>query len=110
MAEEVIVVASKGMVTPEWIPEEEALRLFDCEPSGTLSERVQRMNVEKALEFYHSQEQEIAQICKDHADQLLETNRQVRSAASARGKVSVRPCFPADLMGVYVLLPSVEVL
>ncbi len=109
MAEEVIVVASKGMVTPQWIPEEEALELFNCEPSGTLTGRAQREGMEKALQFYHSQEQEIAQICKDHADQLLETNRQVRSAASARGKVSVKPCFPADLMGVYVLLPSVGV-
>lgn len=110
MAEEVIVVASKGMVNPKWIPEEDALKLFDCKPSGTLSEQVKRKSVEKALEFYHSQEQKITQICKEHADQLLETNRQVRSAASARGKVSVQPCFPADLMGVYVLLPSVEVL
>lgn len=110
MAEEVIVVASKGMVSPQWIAEEDALKLFDSEPSGTLSERVQRKSIENALAFYHSQEKKIAQICKEHADQLLETNRQVRSAASARGKVSVRPCFPADLMGVYVLLPSVEVL
>ena len=62
----------------------------------------------KALAFYRSQQSSIEQICKEHANKLLEQNRRVRSAASAKGSVTVSPCFPADLMGVYVLLPSVD--
>lgn len=108
MAEELIVVGSRGMVHPEWIAEKDALKLFSCKPSGTLSRSVQERNIEEALTFYRSEEDTIKRICTEHAAKLLERNRRVRSAASARGTVTVNPCFPADLMGVYVLLPSVD--
>ena len=108
MAEELIVIGSRGMVNPEWIAEKDALKLFSCKPSGTLSSGAQEQNVLKALAFYRSQQSSIEQICKEHANKLLEQNRRVRSAASAKGSVTVSPCFPADLMGVYVLLPSVD--
>jgi ERCC4-related helicase len=108
MAEELIVMGSRGMVNPQWIAEKDALKLFSCKPSGTLSARAQEQNVLKALAFYRSQKDSIEQICKEHANKLLEQNRRVRSAASAKGSVTVSPCFPADLMGVYVLLPSVD--
>jgi superfamily II DNA or RNA helicase len=110
MAEELIVIGSKGMVNPKWIDEKEALQLFACKPSGTLSMGAQQQNIEKALYFYRSQQTSIEQLCMRHANKLLDHNRRVRSAASAKGAVSVNPCFPADLMGVYVLLPSVDLL
>jgi hypothetical protein len=110
MAEELIVISAKGMVSPQWIDEQEALKLFSCEASGDLSENVKQQTVKKALAFYQSEKEAIDSLCKEHAKRLLDDNRRVRSAASAKGAVSVSPCFPADLMGVYVLLPSIDLL
>jgi superfamily II DNA or RNA helicase len=110
MAEEVVVIGARGMTAPEWIEEGEALALLSCEPSRTLPKNIQEETMGRALEFYRSQQETIEGIGRERAKRLLEHNRRVRSAADARGSVSVDPCFPADLMGVYVLLPSVDAL
>lgn len=42
------------------------------------------------------------------AQELLSDHRRVREAADARGKYSVQPILPPDVIGVYVILPQVE--
>ncbi|MFA5699458.1 MAG: helicase-related protein [Sphaerochaeta sp.] len=110
MAEEVILIGAQGMNAPRWIEEEDALALLLNEPSATLPKAIQEETMMQALAFYSSEHKAIEKIFRERAERLLEHNRRVRSAASARGSVTVNPCFPADLMGVYVLLPSVDAL
>jgi len=45
-------------------------------------------------------------LARQQAEQVLADHRRVREAAQARGEYRVQPQLPADVMGVYVLVPD----
>ncbi|MCH3916695.1 MAG: DEAD/DEAH box helicase [Spirochaetia bacterium] len=106
MAEEIVLLACKGYTSPQWLEEDSALPLLNHNSEVNLNERLKKTQIEHALAFYHKEKNAITEICMRHSGDLLEDNRRVRSAAAGKGQMSVKPCIPPDLLGVYVLLPS----
>jgi superfamily II DNA or RNA helicase len=109
MAEEVVTLVADGNdMTNLHEDAEETARLFAAEASSNLGEVFIKKMVEKAVHAYSQHMDLVQTVCNQHAQALLEEHRGVRSASGGRGTVVVDPCFPPDLLGVYVLIPSIK--
>ena len=106
MAEETVTLAVRGRTQPEWLSEEAASALLECQPSGNLPLDVMQREIKTALEFIQSHPERIEALAGQRAEALLVDHRRVREAARDVGQYSVTPCLPVDVIGIYVLLPD----
>ena len=106
MAEETVTLAVRGRTQPEWLSEETASALLECQPSGNIPLDVMQREIKTALEFIQSHPERIEALAGQRAESLLVDHRRVREAARDVGQYSVTPCLPVDVIGIYVLLPD----
>ena len=108
LAEEVQALAFGGTPeAPEWLPDDEALALFEAEPAANIAPQQAQGFVASVLQGAGALTPRLEQLARDRADALLDAHRRVRSAARERGlRYSATPLLPADLLGVYVFLPA----
>ncbi len=106
MAEETVTLAVEGRSNPQWLGEDNAGRLLQCEPSSNLPAAQVQREVRAALDFLRAQPERLKVLAQQRADALLADHRRVREAARDVGQYSVSPCLPVDVIGVYVLLPD----
>jgi ERCC4-related helicase len=106
MAEETVTLAVRGRTQPEWLSEESASELLECQPSGNLPLDVMQREIKTALEFIKSHPERIEMLAQQRAEALLTDHSRVRQAARDVGQYSVTPCLPVDVIGIYVLLPD----
>ena len=85
-----------------------ALSLLVPPPSGDPPPHVRQRQVQRALQQLHDRRAELDDFARSRAETLLADHRRVRQAAHARGTYSVNPLLPADIIGLYVLLPRVD--
>jgi superfamily II DNA or RNA helicase len=107
VAEECVVAAFRGRPDDaEWLSPEEATALMDAPPDANVPEELRAIWLSDALRDLHLLEPEITRIAGDRAQALLASHRRVRDAAGLAGiRYQVRPQLPADLLGLYVLMP-----
>jgi len=86
----------------------EALALLTAAPLGDPPAHVRDRTVAQALEHLGTRKVDLDTFAERRAKALLEDHRRVREAADARGSFTVRALLPADVIGVYVLLPRVD--
>ena len=106
MVEETVPYAVQGRRNPQWISDSRTDEWLQCQPSGNLSEALTQQELQKAMEFLHTQTSVLEQMAQQRAETLLADHQRVREAARDIGQYRVTPCLPVDLMGVYVLLPD----
>ncbi len=106
MAEETVTLAVRGRTQPEWLSEETAGALLECQPSGNLPLEVMQREIKTALEFIQAHPERVEALAGQRAEALLVDHRRVREAARDVGQYSVTPCLPVDVIGIYVLLPD----
>lgn len=98
---------------------EKSLRIIDGElykkylevsPSSNLSPSFIQRKLEKAIEEYNNLSDDISDIAQNCAEKLREENDSVRQSFGKGnlGLLSVKPCMPVDLLGVYIMVPSEE--
>ena len=61
-----------------------------------------------AIEQLAARDRELQAFAEQRAQALLADHRRVREAAEARGRYSVKALLPADVIGLFVLLPRVD--
>jgi hypothetical protein len=86
----------------------DALALLDPEPLADPPPHVRERAVAQALEQLPARAAELNAFAERRAAALLADHRRVREAADARGNYTVKALLPADVVGLYVLLPSVN--
>jgi hypothetical protein len=64
--------------------------------------------VQRALGHIEARLPELDAFAERRAQALLADHRRVREAADARGSYSVKAMLPADVIGLFVLLPKVD--
>ncbi|PPD46944.1 MAG: helicase SNF2 [Methylobacter sp.] len=106
MAEETVTLAVRGRAQPEWLSEETASSLLECQPSGNLPLDLMQREIKTALAFVQAHPERIEALAQQRAEALLIDHRRVREAAKDVGQYSVTPCLPVDVIGIYVLLPD----
>ncbi|GAB0151616.1 helicase-related protein [Marinobacterium sp. BA1] len=108
LAEEAVTVVMEGNQPPRQLATQEAVELFNLAPSQNTLPDVRERAVRQALERLQEQQTVLDNIARDHGQQLLQDHRRVRdSERDGRGTFQVNPQLPADILGVYVLMPEV---
>lgn len=108
LAEEMILWGYRGSPqNRQWIPQEEALDLImDARITGELPPDRQARIVEIALTDFAAIGDELEMVTLQHTEQLIEAHEHMRKAARGEKYHMVEPILPADLMGVYVIIPQ----
>jgi superfamily II DNA or RNA helicase len=110
LAEEAIVWGFEG--TPEGsgvhsLTPDEALALLEkAEPSANIGPDERRQRVARAIEWWRLPEVAagVQQVAEARAAKVAQAHRRIRRLAR-QPQVTVEPCLPPDLIGVYVLVP-----
>lgn len=106
MAEETVTLAVRGRSNPQWLTDDSASTLLQCQPSANLPAELVQREVGVALDFLQTQPERLTALAHARAEALLADHQRVREAARDVGQYSVSPCLPVDVIGVYVLLPD----
>lgn len=86
----------------------EALALLAPPPTADPPPHVRERSVQQALSQLETRLPELDAFAERRAEALLADHRRVREAADARGSYSVKALLPADVIGLFVLLPRVD--
>ncbi len=86
----------------------DALALLAPEPHADPPAHVRDRAVAQAIQQLTERHAEIDAFAERRAQSLLADHRRVREAADARGSYSVNALVPADVIGLFVLLPRVD--
>lgn len=109
LAEELAVLAFEGAPTGEavWLSAERAEALLDASPSGNIADEQKRRFVAAVVDGAGALVPAIEAEAARRAEALLAAHRRVRTAARERGLgYRVQPQLPADVLGIFVLLPA----
>jgi hypothetical protein len=111
LAEECLALAIRGRQSPEWLTGPDAARLLECVPAGNLPRGAAQREVARALEALQTERPRLDALAEQRAAALRQDHERVRQAAGRRigagaGQHQVQACLPADVVGVYVLLPD----
>ena len=106
LVEEATGIAWTGEPTPLEGPD--ALALLTPVPLSDPPAHVRERAVTQALGQLEARTSELDAFAERRAQTLLADHRRVREAAEALGRYSVKALLPADVIGLFVLLPKVD--
>jgi superfamily II DNA or RNA helicase len=106
LVEEATALAWTGGTSPLEGPD--ALTLLGPAPLSDPPPHVRERAVTQALGQLEARLGELDALAERRAQTLLADHRRVREAADARGSYSVKALLPADVIGLFVLLPRVD--
>jgi len=85
-----------------------ALKVLEPDPQSDPPEHVRERSIAMSLARLTSLMPDIDNFAKRRAEELLADHRRVRDASSAHGTYGVKTVLPADIIGLYVILPPVK--
>ncbi len=107
LSEEAIGVALAGSDPPRLLEDTDALSLLEAAPVRNMDAAERAFEVREALEELPAAMPAVEAIARARADALLADHNRVRDASAGKGwRPSVEPCLPADVIGLYVLVPA----
>jgi len=106
LCEEVVPLAYTGPAeAPKWVTPEESERLLAARPEKNLLPTAIDQQVKLLLEALPRLRQSLEAVAQERATAQLAAHERVRESLKARGRVSVKPVLPVDILGAYILLP-----
>lgn len=106
LVEEATAIAWTGDPSP--LEGLDALALLSPLPISDPPLHVRERLVAQALDQFEARLPELDAFAERRAQALLADHRRVREAAEALGRYSVKALLPADVIGLFVLLPKVD--
>lgn len=106
LAEEATGIAFSGTEQVASLTGPDALALLEHEASGNLDHTAIQRQITRALERYTAYEFAIGEYARSRAEILSEDHLRLTEAARGGAAVEVQAVMPADVIGIYVLLPE----
>jgi hypothetical protein len=107
LCEEIVPLAYTGPAdSPQWMSPEEGEPLLTARPDRNLIQSAIDQQLNWLLSSLPMLQEAMAAIAIERADAQLATHERVREASRTKGRGSVRPVTPVDILGAYVLLPK----
>lgn len=106
LAEEALAVAVSAAGKVKVLPKQKALQLMQAKVSKNMPIERKQRELASALDDLPARQSLFEQFALERAETLLTDHRRTREAAEARGKYSVHPQLPVDIIGVYILVPD----
>jgi hypothetical protein len=105
IAEEVRVIGFRGKPEePDWLSLEESDRLLDLSPSGNVLPEHAEKELERVLTAMDGLRPALERVAATRSADLAAEHERVRDVADLRGRTTVMPQLPVDILGVYVFL------
>jgi hypothetical protein len=112
LVEEAVAVALRSMDGGqrfEIVSGDEPLLWLTAPPAETLVDRARETRVTQVLARQDQWQSVLQTHARERADALLSDHRRIRKASRSRGRYEVTPLLPVDVIGVFVLLPSLDI-
>jgi hypothetical protein len=106
LVEEAAAIGWAGVTNPKLVDGIDALALLAPAAAADAPKPAAARVTAEALKLLDSKRGELDAFAHRRADDLLADHRRVREAGEATGKYSVKALLPADVIGIYVLLPK----
>lgn len=107
LSEEAIGVALAGSDPPRLLEDADALALLEAAPARNMDADERAYEVREALDDLPTAMPAIEAIAHARAEVLLADHNRVREASAGKGwRPTVEACLPADVVGLYVLVPA----
>ena len=106
LAEEAIGISFQGLGQDAILDGAEALQLLEAEASSDIDAEARSRQIENALGRLGGYQSAIDQLATARAATLSDDHLRLTEAAGGGATVKVTPVLPADIIGLYVLLPE----
>lgn len=106
LAEEAIGIAFEGLALDAVLDGAEALELLEAEASSNIDPDARTRQIENALARVDGYRPAINQLAEARSGSLSDDHLRLTEAAGGGATVKVTPVLPADVIGLYVLLPE----
>lgn len=109
LCEEIVPLACTGPSdAPQWSSPDEGERLLAARPERNLIATAIDQQVSLLLLALPKLQQALDPVADERAAFQLATHERVREAGRAKGRVTIQPVLPVDILGAYVLLPTLS--
>ena len=106
LCEEIVSLACTGPADlPQWLTPEEGERLLEARPDRNLVATAIDQQLSLLLPALPKLQQALYPIASERSAAQLAAHERVREAARLKGRVTIQPVLPVDILGAYVLLP-----
>jgi hypothetical protein len=106
LCEEIVPLACTGSgAVPKWLPPEDGERLLVVRPEANLIATAIGQQMELLADTLPRLQQALGDVAGERATAQLAAHERVRQATRTKGRVTIRPVLPVDILGAYVLLP-----
>jgi hypothetical protein len=112
LVEEAVAVALRsvdGGQRFEIVSGDAPMQWLTAPPAETLDDRARETRVTQVLARQDQWKPVLKAYAEERADALLADHRRVREASRSRGRYEVTPLLPVDVIGVFVLLPPLDI-
>lgn len=107
LCEEIVPLACTGAASElRWLAPEASESLLSATPAKNLVRTAIDQQASLLENDLPALQQALAVIAKSRAAEQLAAHERVRKATKARGRVTIEPVLPVDILGAYVLLPK----
>lgn len=106
LAEEIVPLACTGSAeSPTWLASDTGELLLAARPERNLVPTAIDQQLALLLPALPKFQVALEAVAEQRASLQLEAHERVREAARSKGRVSIAPVLPVDILGAYVLLP-----
>tara|TARA_R110000824_G_scaffold46996_8_gene134427 strand:+ start:375 stop:3161 length:2787 start_codon:yes stop_codon:yes gene_type:complete len=106
LAEEAVGIAFTGISHEVMAEGVDALQLLEAQASSDIDPAARTRQIENALGRLATYQQAIRKLAEERATTLSDDHLRFTEAAGGGATVKVTPVLPADIIGLYVLLPE----
>jgi superfamily II DNA or RNA helicase len=107
LCEEIVPLACSGpSSSPQWLEPEESEKLLSATPDRNLVPTAIEQQADLLVQSFAPIQQALNALAPSRAEVQLKAHERVREAAKTKGRVTIEPVLPVDILGAYVILPS----
>lgn len=109
LCEEIVPVACTGPAdAPNWLTREDGEQLLAARPERNLIQTAIHQQLGLLLPVLLKLQGALEPVARERASAQLAAHERVREASRARGRATIQPVLPVDILGAYVLLPKLS--
>jgi superfamily II DNA or RNA helicase len=109
LCEEIVPLACTGSAdSPQWVSTDESERLLTAKPERNLIQTAVDQQLGLLVPLLPKFQSSLLNVAGARAVAQLEAHERVREASRTKGRVSIQPVLPVDILGAYVLLPKLD--
>lgn len=107
LCEEIVPLACVGSAdAPRWLSPAESERLLAARPERNLVQTAIDQQLELLMHALPKLQTGLSAVAKERAADQLAAHQRVRESSRTKGRITIEPVLPVDVLGAYVLLPK----